>query len=140
MDGPTEPSPEALTARRRTIRYIAAAMAAVASAIYFLIGFQVVAVVEQVTEQALFGIPAGIGFGLAALALVRFDNRAVWAVGAIVQALIILMYIGASEQRTPPFEMWGLLIRVAQAMLLAALVILALRPIEHRPAHPAVPA
>ena len=53
------------------------------------------------------------------------------------------MYFGASAQRTPPFEMWGLLIRVAQAVLFVALVILAVRPLEHRSAdqaHPAVAA
>jgi hypothetical protein len=113
---------------RRTIRYVAATMAATASAIYFLIGFQVVAVIDDVGAQAAFGLPAAIAFGLAAVALVLVDNRVLWAVGAVLQALIIVMYFGVAGQRTPPFEFWGLLIRVVQAAMLVALVILAIRP------------
>jgi hypothetical protein len=121
---------------RRTIRHVAAAMAGIASAIYLLIGLKVVAVIEQVADQPAFGLPAAIAFAAAAVALVLVDNRVLWAVGAVLQALIILMYVGVASQRTPPFEVWGLLVRVAQVVLFVALVILALRPTESRAPRP----
>lgn len=117
-----------ITAHRSTIRHVAAAMAAIAAAIYFLIGLQAVAVIENVADQPDFGIPVGIAFALAAIVLALFDNRFLWAVGAALQALIILAYFAVSGERTPPFEMWGLLIRAAQIVLLVALVLLAATP------------
>ena len=119
-----------ISANRSTIRHLAAAMAAIAAAIYLLIGFQAVAVIDEVADQPAFGIPAGIAFALAAIVLARFDNRVVWAVGAVLQALIILMYFAVSGQRTPPFEVWGVLIRGAQVVLFVALVLLAVTPTQ----------
>ncbi|MGH8927946.1 MAG: hypothetical protein ACRDWH_06315 [Acidimicrobiia bacterium] len=110
---------------RQRLRYVAAAMAAVASAIYFLIGFEVVTVIENRDDQAGFGLPAGVGFAVAALLILLFDNRLVWAVGAVMQTVIIFLYFSFASQRIPQFEFWGLTIRLAQFVLLAALVYLA---------------
>jgi hypothetical protein len=112
---------------RRRIRHFAAAMAAVVSALYFLIGFQIVTVIEPPDDQGAFALPAGIAFALGALVILAVDTRWVWIAGAIVQALIILMYFAVSSQREPAFEEWGITIRVAQALLLAALGYLAIR-------------
>lgn len=110
---------------RRRVRYFAAGMAAVAAALYFLIGFQVVTVIDKPEDQAAFAIPAGIGFALAALVILLTDRKVVWVTGGIVQALIIVMYFSLSSQRVPAFEGWGISIRVAQILLLAALGYLA---------------
>jgi predicted secreted protein len=112
---------------RRRIRFFTAVMAAVVSALYFLIGFQIVAVIEPPEDQAAFALPAGIAFALGALVTLAVDKRWVWIAGGIVQALIILMYFALSSQREPAFEGWGISIRVAQMLLLAALGYLAIR-------------
>jgi hypothetical protein len=117
-----------LAVHRRQIRMVAAAMAAVSSAIYFLIGFQVVAVIDDVSQQAAFGIPAGLAFALAAIVLLRTDHRFLWVGGAILQFLIIAMYFSVAPQRSPQYEIWGILIRVAQVVLLACLVALSFKP------------
>ena len=50
---------------------------------------------------------------------------------------VIYTYFNLASQRTPAFEVWGILIRIAQVMILVALVYLEVRlPLEH-PAGPA---
>ncbi len=134
MGGRVTAALAALDSHRRAVRYVAAAMAAAMAAMYFLIGFRIVAVVEDVEAQPAFGIPAGIGFAVAAVVLVLLDRRSLWIAGAVFQTLIIYTYFNLASQRTPAFEAWGILIRVAQVVILGALVILALRPPEGEPA------
>lgn len=82
-------------------------MAAIVSGLYFLIGFQLVTVIENPDGQAAFAIPAGISFAIGALVILSVDKRAVWITGGIAHALIILMYFSVSSQREPAFEGWG---------------------------------
>ncbi len=117
-------------ARRRTIRYVAAAASAVTAILYFAIGIGVLKVVDGVSADApsllAFGAPAGAAFVLGAVLLVALDRRILWVLGAVLQVLVIVVYIAVSAQRTPPFETWGILIKVLQAAILAALVYLVL--------------
>jgi hypothetical protein len=113
--------------RRRRVQYLAAAAATVISAIYFLIGFQVVTVIEEAADQPAFALPAAIAFALGALVILAFDKRWLWIAGSGAQLLIILMYFSVSSQREPAFEIWGITIRVAQTLLLAALTYLAMQ-------------
>lgn len=112
---------------RGKVRYFAAAMAAIVSGLYILIGFQLLRVIENASDQAAFAIPAGIAFAIGALVILAVDRRALLVNGGIVQALIIAMYFSVSDQREPAFEGWGISIRVTQVLLLAALGYLAVR-------------
>jgi hypothetical protein len=57
----------------------------------------------------------------------------VWALAAILQVLIAVVYFAVAPMRDPSFEMWGIVLRVLQLGLFAALTYLALhRPIELR--------
>ncbi len=115
---------------RRTIRYGAAAIAIVMAAIYLLIGFEVLRVVnEQPAGTDLFGFGAGAAalFGIGAILLVGLDRRPLWVVGAILQVLVAALYVAVAPSRQPSFEVWGITLRILQIPLFAALVYLALR-------------
>lgn len=110
----------------RAIRYFAALVAALIAVIYFLIGFNVVSVIDRPSDQ-VFGLPAGIAYALGALLLVVFERRIVWILGAGLQIFVIYMYFNLATQRIPTFEFWGILLRIAQAGVLIALGYLAIR-------------
>jgi hypothetical protein len=103
-------------------------MAALISLIYFLIGLQVVTVLENPGDQTVFGLITGAVFLVGALVLLFFDNRVLWGLGALAQALIIFTYFNLAPEREPHYEAWGIVIRVIQVLLLGALVYLAIRP------------
>jgi hypothetical protein len=117
--------------RRRQVRYFAAAMAACASLIYFLIGLRVVSVIQNPEEQVGFGFAAGAGFAISALLILSVDQRSLWVAGAVLQALIIFMYFTLAAERVPDFEVWGILLRIVQVPLLVAVTYLAISPREH---------
>jgi hypothetical protein len=120
-------------AHRRAIRVFAAVLTAATATLYFLIGLGVLKVVEVARpDQDLFtfGAAAGAAYVLGALLLFALDNRVLWVLGAILQVIVIVMYVGVSSQRTPPFEVWGLLIKVLQAGTLVALGYLAMHAAE----------
>jgi hypothetical protein len=120
-----------MTLDRTTIRYVAAGISAVMAAIYFLIGAGVVTVVtaqQDDPSMLAFGVMAGSGFLLGAVLLVAFDRRWLWILGAILQLFVAVAYFSLAPQRDPPFEPWGIILRVLQLPLLGALVYLAWRP------------
>ncbi|HET9521848.1 MAG TPA: hypothetical protein VFO73_12435 [Candidatus Limnocylindrales bacterium] len=127
--GPTNPFTAPMS--RRTVRNFAAAVAAVTALLYALIGVEVLTIVQPGTNEEgdllMFGLPAAGAFLIGALLLVLFDNRALWALGAILQVLVIVAYFAFAGVRTPQFELWGILIKVSQLALLGALVWLAIR-------------
>jgi hypothetical protein len=114
--------------RRQRVRYLAAALAAIASLIYFLIGLRVVSVIQNPDEQVGFGFAAGAGFAIGALLIVSVDQRSLWVAGAVLQALIIFMYFTLAAERIPEFELWGIMLRVVQIPLLVAITYLAISP------------
>ncbi len=114
---------------RRTIRYGAAAIAIVMAAIYLLIGFEVLRVVNEQpagTYLFCFGASAAALFGIGAVLLVGLDRRPLWVVGAILQVLVAALYVAVAPSREPNFEIWGITLRILQIPLFAALVYLAL--------------
>jgi hypothetical protein len=113
---------------RRTIRYVAAGLAAATALLYLLIGLQIVTVIEDPTQQPAFALPAAAVFGLLTVLLLVADRRLLFAGLAVFVGLIIAMYFGVAPQREPQFETWGLLIRVVQVGLVVALGYLAFRP------------
>jgi hypothetical protein len=112
---------------RRTVRIVAAALAAATSLIYYLIGLRAVTVLENVDDQVGFGLIAGTAFLVGTVLILVIDSRIVFALGALAQVLIIWMYFELSSERTPSFEVWGVSIRILQALLLGVLAYLAIR-------------
>jgi len=122
--------------QRRTIRYVAAGLAAAMAVIYFLIGLGVLKVVDgQAGDPSMltFGASAGAMFGLGAILLAELDRRWLWIAGAVLQVLVFAAYIGVAADRSPAFETWGIVLRIIQVPLFAALVWLALRPADAHP-------
>jgi hypothetical protein len=116
--------------RRGLIRLVAAALSAVCAVIYFLIGLGVIYPATPATDQAgllVFGLLAGGAFALGAGLLLTMDRRAAWVLGAAFQVLAIVAYFQVAERRTPPFELWGVVLKVLQVAILAALVYLIVR-------------
>lgn len=116
---------------RRTIRYLAALLAAGAAVVYVLIGFEVIKVVEtksaDMPSLLPFGLLSGGAFLLGAILLVLFDRRILWIAGGLFQVLAIVMYVAVAPQRDPSYEPWGIGLKVVEVVLLAALVYLATR-------------
>ena len=72
-----------------------------------------------------FGLPAALAFAVGAALLVLTDRRVLWVIGAVLQVLVISMYFAVAPTRVPSFEIWGIVVRVAQVTLLAVLAYLA---------------
>ena len=72
--------------------------------------------------------------------LLRYDQRRLWVLGALLQVAVIAQYLNLASEREPPFEPWGIGIRVVQAALLAVLVLLAIVPARPRAPAPDPPA
>ena len=118
---------------RQRVRYIAAALAAITASLYFLVGAGVLRVVDSVPSAGApnlfeFGAMAGGAFAFGALLLAITDRRVLWVMGAMLQGVVLIGYVAAADARTPAFEVWGIAIKVFQALLLVALLYLALRP------------
>lgn len=118
--------------KRQTIRYWAALLAGATAAMYFLIGFCVVSVIEAPCADQVFGTYAAVAYVLGMVLLLTFDNRLLWGLGAALQVMVIFMYFNLAAQRVPAYEVWGILLRVVQVVLLLALVYLAIRPTTPR--------
>jgi len=108
------------------------------AAIYFLIGLGVLGIggsrSGESVDLALFGFGAGTAFLLLALLLLLTDRRWLWALALIAQAWVFLVYFGVSGTREPPFEAWGILLRILHVPLMLALAYLAWRPPTRRTA------
>lgn len=99
---------------------------------YGLIALHVVTVLDGPTSQVArdqfaFAAPASLVFMVGALLLARYDDRRPWVLGAVLQLLIIAMYLSVADEREPAFELWGVTIRALQVFLLVPLALLALR-------------
>lgn len=115
---------------RPTIRYGAAVVAAMMAAIYFLIGLGVLDVGGSDSDRAflwVFGALAGGAFLLGTVLLVGVDRRWVWVAGLLFQVFVYWAYVDVSKTRTPPFETWGITLRIIQLPLLVALGYLVFR-------------
>ena len=117
---------------QKNIYFAGATLAALTAVMYFLIGLNLVTVVElapgEASGQVFFGIPAALAYTLGAVLLIFFRRRLLWILGAVLQVLVIAIYFTVAPDRTPSFEVWGILIRIAQFLLLGVLVYLIFRP------------
>jgi hypothetical protein len=112
-------------ARTILLQRTAAGIAAFVAVLYGLIWAGVLDVVDhaEVGELGILGV-AGVVFLVLAALLWRFASRVLWLGTAVLQALTIWMYVAISAEREPPFEVWGISIRVAQLALISVLVTL----------------
>lgn len=117
--------------RRKIVRYVAAAASAATALLYFGIGAGVLKVTDETAADAPslfeFGAMAGAAFAVGVVLLLALDHRGLWLLGALLQVGVLVMYVVVSPQRTPPFEVWGLLIKACQVVILAALAYLVIR-------------
>ncbi len=114
-------TPERTVLLQRT----AAGIAVFIAVLYGLIWAGALTVVDQaeVGDLGILGV-AGVVFLVLAALLWRFASRVLWLGTAVLQAVMIWMYVVISAERDPPFEVWGISIRVAQVALIGVLVTL----------------
>lgn len=116
---------------RVPLRYIAAVVAAVVAVLYFLIGIEVLAVGRPSggaePDLLAFGLLVGGAHLVAAALLVLIARRAVWLGVAMFQVMVIVGYFALAEVRDPQFEIWGLLVKLLQVVLLGLVGYLAIR-------------
>jgi hypothetical protein len=125
----------AVTNRRptRPTEITAAVLASlVAGLVYLFIGLGLVSVGAS-TQQAttdLFGFGVVMAVASVAIAaLVWFVPQRRILLGVVgFQLLLLVGYVLAAGLREPPFELWGLLIKACQAVVLVAAVILVTEP------------
>jgi hypothetical protein len=109
------------------LRLAVAGVAAASAVVYLLIGLERITVVEVgPNDPSLlwFGIPASLAFLFGAVVVLVTERRLWWVLGAVFQVFAIAAYVNVASSRTPPFEVWGIGLRVAQVLMLAGLVVL----------------
>jgi peptidoglycan/LPS O-acetylase OafA/YrhL len=116
--------------RLRALRLASAGLAAASAVVYLLIGLEVLAVVEAGPDDPSllwFGVPASLAFLFGAIVMLASERRLWWALGAAFQVSAIAAYINVAPTRTPPYEAWGIALRVVQVLMLAGLLVLLIR-------------
>jgi hypothetical protein len=88
-------------------------------------------VITVVQDQAEAGaapvVVAGVLFAALAVLLLITASRRVFIAGAVLQVVVLVMYLVVSAERVPAFEAWGLGIKALQVGLLAAFVAMLVR-------------
>ena len=124
--------------RTTTLRWIGVVAALACAAIYGLIGLGVLSVGESTTEATTdllgFGLLMAGFSAVVALAVARLHARLWLAIVAGLQLVPLLGYVAAAGLREPPFELWGLLIKVGQAVVFVVATVLALAATTREPA------
>jgi peptidoglycan/LPS O-acetylase OafA/YrhL len=119
---------------RHRIRSLGALASWTMALIYYLIGLGVLGIggsrSDESVDLRVFGFSAGTAFLILGLLLMRTDRRWVWVLAAIAQVWVFLVYFMVSGTREPPFEIWGIALRLIQVPLLVILVYLAWRPAQ----------
>lgn len=117
---------------RERPKAIGATASALMAVIYYLIGLGVLRIGGSSTgdpvDLVMFGASAGTGFLVLAVLLLRTDRRWVWVLAAVAQVWVFLVYFLVSGTREPPFETWGIVLRLLQVPLFVVTVLLAWRP------------
>lgn len=117
---------------RERPKAIGATASALMAVIYYLIGLGVLRIGGSSTgdpvDLVMFGASAGTGFLVLAVLLLRTDRRWVWMLAAVAQVWVFLVYFLVSGSREPPFEAWGIVLRLLQVPLFVVTVLLAWRP------------
>jgi hypothetical protein len=107
--------------------YLAAGFCLLIAAVYLMIGLTVVTVIQPSDDQPVFGFIAAAAFAGSAMILLAVRRRIVWIALAAVQVFIAFTYFDLAAERVPAFEPWGIVLRILQIPLLAALGYLVVR-------------
>jgi hypothetical protein len=99
----------------------------VVGVLYLLIALQVINVADMTGKDSPFVpmVAAAAAFWLGAVLLVLVDRWLVWLLGGAVQLAVLIGYLMVAPSRDPHYEAWGLLIKVAQVVILLLLLYLA---------------
>lgn len=118
-----------------TARRVAIITAWISAAFYALIGLGVLPIGESANggDPGLFEFGAMMAavFVVTALLLMRFRSTILWVAVAVLLFTVLIGYAAFSAYRIPPVEVWGLLVKLDQAILLAATLYLILRGRQH---------
>jgi hypothetical protein len=114
-----------------TTRWVGVVAAIACAGLYLLIGLGVLAVGEPTdgssSDLLAFGaLMAGL-YAVMAAVLWRWHSRMGLALIAAFQLVPLVGYFAIAGVREPPYELWGVLIKVCQAVVLVAAGALALR-------------
>lgn len=107
--------------RDRLAIYTATAFTLAMAIVYFLIGLKVVSVIDPSDDQPAFGFAAGAAFSAVAVLLLTIRHRYLWIALALLELFVVFTYFNLADQREPSFETWGILLRVLQVPVVAAL-------------------
>lgn len=127
MTTPTRAARPPIPPYLRVLRYVTAGLAVLSAVVYLLIGLQVVPAIEvgpSDPSPLWFGVGAALAFLFGAAVMLVSERLVLWVMGALFQVFAIAAYLGVAEERTPSFEFWGIALRVVQALILVALVVL----------------
>lgn len=104
-------------------RGLAAVAALAAAALYFLIAAGVLDIGKSTNGQDPglfeFGMLMGGIFVVVAAVLLRSRSRLLWIGIAVLQVIVLVGYVLAAQIRIPAFEVWGLVIKACQLVVLA---------------------
>ena len=118
-----------------TARRVAIITAWISAVLYALIGLGVLPIGESANggDPGLFdfGVMMAAVFVVTALLLMLFRSTILWVAVAVLQLAVLIGYAAFSGYRIPPFEIWGLLVKVDQAILLATSLYLIIRGRQH---------
>jgi hypothetical protein len=117
--------------RATQLRWLGVGAAIASAALYLLIGIGWLTVgastQEATTDLFGFGVLMGGVYAVTSLAIWFMRSRVVLALVAAFQLIPLLGYVAFAGLREPPFELWGVLIKVCQVGVLVAAAALALR-------------
>jgi hypothetical protein len=120
--------------RAQVVRPVAAIAAAGSAILYYLIGFGVLDIGESTTggQEELFGFGFAMGTIFLAVTAVTLlaTNRGILAAAGLLDAIPLIGYFAMSSLREPPYEVWGLTIKVLQAVTFIAIFVMVLSPRE----------
>jgi hypothetical protein len=114
----------------RLVRSLAAGTAALSALLYYLIGFGALDIGRSTSGPADllgFGLSAGTAFLGAGVLVLVIHHRWLVALVALMDVAVIVGYFAMAGIRVPPYEIWGLSIKVAQVAFLVALGYLLIR-------------
>jgi len=109
--------------RRVLLRNVAIALCTVCAVVYFAIGLGLI--YEQRSGGMrlwVFGYSTALVFAVGIVLLLARPGRIVWTLGSAFTVFAIVAYVVVAPSRDPHFEIWGISLKVAQAVILAALL------------------
>jgi hypothetical protein len=105
------------------LRIVAIALCAACAVVYVAIGLGLV--YEQRPEGIrlwAFGYSTALVFAVGIVLLLLKPGRLVWTLGSAFMVFVLVAYVVVAPRREPSFEIWGISLKVAQAVILAALL------------------